>query len=51
MRLLLVDVYDYTTGTDVQCRVHDEGPLQTGDRPDTHAAPDRIPDEDGCPEP
>jgi hypothetical protein len=51
MRLLLVDVYDYTTGTDVQCRVHDEGPLRTGDRPDTHAAPDRIPDEDGCPEP
>lgn len=27
IRLLLTDVYGYTTGTAFQCRIHDEGPL------------------------
>jgi hypothetical protein len=27
MRLLLTDVYEYTTGTDLECRVHDGGSL------------------------
>lgn len=29
MRLLLTDVYGYTTGTAFQCRVHDQGPLDS----------------------
>lgn len=27
LRLLLTDVYGYTTGTAFQCRIHDQGPL------------------------
>jgi len=27
IRLLLTDVYGYTTGTAFQCRIHDQGPL------------------------